>query len=177
MPKDQALEDIEKEIQKLKEEQARINDYLAELEAKSKAKIAELEALERKKQQEDKLKLEKDMNDVFSELMRHNWQIIPAFLNESFEYLKSVAVEYDRLKLKETELRDNINTSLKNPALKHVDLQRLQEEIRTVIVGGRVELILELKRLLQLIDSSNASWTQDPNNVLRFFDVSREIKS
>jgi len=69
-------------------------------------------------------------------------------------------------------LRDNINTALKNPALKHIDLQRLQEEIRTVI-GGRVELILELKRLLQLIDSSEASWTHDPNNVLRFFDVSR----
>jgi Skp family chaperone for outer membrane proteins len=176
MPKDQALEDIEKEIQKLKDEQARVNDYLAELEAKSKAKIAELEVLERKKQQEDKLKLEKDMKDIFSELLRHNWQLIPAFLNESFEYLKNVAAEYDRLKSKETELRDNINTSLKNPALKHIDLQRLQEENRMVI-GGRVELILELKRLLQLIDSKKASWTQDPNNVLRFFDVSREIKS
>jgi hypothetical protein len=176
MPKDPALEDIEKEIQKLKDEQARISEYLVELEAKSKAKIAELEALERKRQQEEKLKLENDMKDIFSELLMYNWQLIPTFLNESFEYLKSVAVEYDRLKLKETELRDNINTSLKNPALKHIDLQRLQEEIRMVI-GGRVELILELKHLLQLIDSSDASWTQDPNNVLRFFDVSREVAS
>ena len=176
MPKDPALEEIDKEIQKLKEEQARISEYLVELEAKSKAKIAELEALERKRQQEEKLKLENDMKNVFSELLMYNWQLVPTFLNESFEYLKSVSVEYDRLKSKETDLRDNVNKMLKNPALKHIDLQRLQEETRMVI-GGRVELILELKRLLQLIDSKEASWTQDPNNVLRFFDVSREIKS
>jgi hypothetical protein len=175
MPKDPALEDIDKEIQKLKEEQARISAYLLELEAKSKAKIAELEALERKRRQEEILKLENDMKDVFSELMRYNWQLVPTFLNESFDYLQSVAVEYDRLKSKETELRDNVAKMLKNPALKHIDLQRLQEENRMVI-GGRIELILELKRLLQLIDSSGASWTQDQNSVLRFFDVSREIK-
>ena len=175
MPEDSALKDIEEEIQKLKDEQARVSEYLAELEAKSKAKIAELGALERKKQEEERLKLENDMKDIFSELLLYNWQLIPTFLNESFEYLNNVAVEYDRLKLKETELRDKINTSLKNPDLKHINLQRLQEEIRLVI-GGRIELILELKRLLQLIDSSDASWTQDPNNVLRFFDVSREVK-
>jgi hypothetical protein len=175
MPKDPALEEIDKEIQKLKEEQTRISEYLAELEAKSKAKIAELEALERKRQQEEKLKLEQDMKDVFSELMRYNWQLVPTFLNESFDYLKNVADEYDELKAKETELRDNVAKMLKNPALKHIDLQRLQEENRMVI-GGRIELILELKRLLQLIDSSGASWTQDPKSVLRFFDVSREVK-
>jgi len=45
MPKDPALEEIDKEIQKLKEEQVRISEYLVELEAKSKAKIAELTAV------------------------------------------------------------------------------------------------------------------------------------
>ena len=174
MPKDSTLEEIDQEIQKLKEEQIRISQYLTELEAKSKAKIAELEALEIKRQQEDRLKLDKKLKDTFADLLTLNWQIIPTFMNESFEYLDDVAVEYDRLKSEETELRDRMNTLLKNPILKQRDLGRLQDEIRSVI-GGRTELILELKRLLQLIDSKNASWIQDSKSILRFFDVSREV--
>jgi len=176
MPKDSDIDDLDKEIQKIREEQARISEYLAELEAKSKTKVAELEALERKKREEEKKKLEVDMKETFSELLLYNWQLIPTFLNESFEYLENAAVEYDRLKLEETNLRDKMNTLLKNPALKQRDIGRLQEEIRSSI-GGRIELILELKRLLRSINSSDESWTQKSDSILRFLDVSREVTS
>ena len=175
MPKESALEQLDKEIQKLKEEHARISSQLSELEAIAKAKLAELIALEEKRQREaEKAKLDSELRDVFTQLLILNWQTIPKFLNESFAHIRGIASEYDELRAKEYALAEEFARLRKELAYSDVEIAKIQGEIHRTI-GERIELVMELRRLLQLIDEKDAeSWFQDPKNVLRIFDVRRE---
>ncbi|HGE70243.1 TPA: hypothetical protein ENX78_05365 [Candidatus Poribacteria bacterium] len=175
MPKESTLEQLDKEIQKLKEEHARISNQLSELEAIAKAKLAELTALEEKRQREaEKAKLDNELREVFTQLLILNWQTIPKFLNESFAHIRGIASEYDELRAKEYALAEEFARLRKELAYSDIEIAKMQGEIHRTI-GERIELVMELRRLLQLIDEKDAeSWFQDPKNVLRIFDVRRE---
>jgi chromosome segregation ATPase len=175
MPKDSVLEQLDRDIQKIKDEHSRINEQLAELESKAKSKLAELKDLEEKRQwQEEKSRLDAELKDVYTKLLKLSWQTIPIFLNESFAHLRGIAAEYDKFEVEEKDLVSQFNTLKKDLAYNDTDIARLQGEIYKTI-GDRVELILELKRLLRSLDETEASWTQDAESVLRFLDVRREI--
>lgn len=175
MPKESTLEQLDKEIQKLKEEHLRISSQLAELESLAKAKLAELTALEEKRQREmEKAKLDNELREVFTKLLILNWQTIPKFLNESFAHIRGIASEYDELRAQEYALAEEFARLRKELAYSDIEIAKMQGEIHRTI-GERVELVMELRRLLQLIDEKDAeSWFQDPKNVLRIFDVRRE---
>jgi chromosome segregation ATPase len=175
MPRDSVLEQLDRDIQKLKDEHSRINEQLAELELKAKSKLAELNQLEEKRKwEEEKSKLESDFKDTFTNLLKLSWQTIPTFMNESFAHLRGIAAEYDRHKSEEHELVSQFNALKKSLVYNDTDIAGIQGEIYKTM-GERVELILELKRLLQFISEQKASWTQEPDSVLRFLDVRREI--
>ena len=175
MPRDSVLEQLDRDIQKLKDEHSRINEQLAELESKAKSKLAELKQLEEKRRwEEEKAKLESDFKDTFTSLLKLSWQTIPTFMNESFAHLRGIAVEYDRLKSGEHELVSQFNNLKKSLVYNDTDIARIQGELYKTM-GERVELSLELKRLLRFIDEQKATWTQEPDSVLRFLDVRREI--
>ncbi|MGB9595685.1 MAG: hypothetical protein ACPL7B_05340 [Candidatus Poribacteria bacterium] len=175
MPKESTLEQLDKEIQKLKEEHLRISNQLTELESLAKAKLAELTALEERRQREaEKAKLDNELREVFTKLLILNWQTIPKFLNESFAHIRGIASEYDELRAQEYELAEEFARLRKELAYSDIEIAKMQGEIHRTI-GERVELVMELRRLLQLIDEKDAeSWFQDPKNVLRIFDVRRE---
>lgn len=175
MPRDSVLEQLDRDIQKLKDEHSRINEQLAELESKAKSKLAELKQLEEKRKwEEEKARLESDFKDTFTSLLKLSWQTIPTFMNESFAHLRGIAAEYDRLKSEEHELVTQFSALKKSLVYNDTDIARIQSELYKTM-GERVEIILELKRLLRFIDEQKASWTQEPDNVLRFLDVRREI--
>ena len=74
MPKDSVLEQLDRDIQKLKDEHSRINEQLAELESKAKSKLAELNQLEEKRKWEvEKSRLESDFKDTFTNLLKLSW--------------------------------------------------------------------------------------------------------
>jgi chromosome segregation ATPase len=175
MPKDSNLDQLDKEIQRLKEEQTRINEQLSDLETKAKTKLAELAALEEKRQREaEKARLDGELKDVFTQLLVLNWQSIPKFLNERFAHIRGIASEYDELKSRENALADELARLRKELAYSDVEIAKMQGEIHRSI-GDRVELVMELRRLLQLIDEKKAeAWFQDSKNVLRIFDIRRE---
>lgn len=175
MPKDSTLDQLDRDIQKLRDEHSRISEQLTELESKAKSKLSELKALEEKRRwEEEKAKLDTELREVFTRLLELNWQIIPAFMNEGFAHLRGIAAEYDKLKAEEADLVGQFNTLKKNLAYTDVEIAKLQNEIYKTI-GERVEIILELKRLLRSIDENDALWLQDSDSILRFLDVRREI--
>ena len=175
MPKDPNLDQLDRDIGRLKDEHNRISEQLAELESKAKSKLAELKALEEKRRwEEEKSRLENELREVFTRLLELNWQIIPKFMNDSFAHLRGIAVEYDKLKTEETELAGQLGSLRKNLAYTDIEIAKLQGDIHKTI-GERVELILELKRLLRSLDEKDALWLQEPDSALRFLDVRREI--
>lgn len=175
MPRDTNLDQLDREIVRLREEHNRISEQLTELESKSKSKLSELKALEEKRQWEaEKVRLEVELREVFTRLLELNWQIIPKFLNDSFADLRGIATEYDKLKNEETELAGKLNTLRKNLAYTDIEIAKIQGEIHKTI-GERVEVILELKRLLRSFDEKDALWIQESDSILRFLDVRREI--
>jgi len=175
MPKDPNLDQLDREILKARDEHNRISEQLAELESKAKSKLSELKALEEKRRwEEEKAKLDNEMREVFTRLLELNWQIIPAFMNESFAHLRGIATEYDKLKGEEAELTTQFGQLKKSLAYTDVETAKLQGEIYKTI-GERVEIILELKRLLRSLDEKDSLWIQESDSVLRFLDVRREI--
>jgi chromosome segregation ATPase len=175
MPKDSVLEQLDRDILKLKDEHNRINEQIAELESKAKSKLAEIKQLEEKRKwEEEKAKLESEFRDTFTNLLKLSWQTIPTFMNESFAHLRGIAAEYDRLRSEEHELVTQFNALKKSLAYNDTDIARIQNELYKTI-GERIDIALELKRLLRFIDEQKASWTQEPDSVLRFLDVRREI--
>jgi chromosome segregation ATPase len=175
MPKDPNLDQLDREILKIRDEHNRISEQLAELESKAKSKLSELKALEEKRRwEEEKAKLDTEMREVFTRLLELNWQIIPAFMNDSFAHLRGIAGEYDKLKEEEAELTSQFGKLKKNLAYTDVETAKLQGEIYKTI-GERVEIILELKRLLRSLDEKDSLWIQESDSVLRFLDVRREI--
>jgi chromosome segregation ATPase len=175
MQKDSTIEQLDKEIQRLKEEHTRINEQLSDLETKAKSKLTELTALEEKRQREaEKARLNGELKDVFTQLLALNWQSIPKFLNESFAHIRGIASEYDELRSRENALAGELTRLKKELAYSDVEIAKMQGEIHRSI-GDRVELVMELRRLLQLIDEKEAEiWFQDSKNVLRIFDIRRE---
>jgi len=175
MPKDSGLEQLDRDIQRTKDEHSRITEQLADLESKAKSKLAELKQLEEKRRwEEEKARLETELRDTFANLLKLSWQTIPTFLNESFAHLRGIAAEYDRLKSEERELVSEFSALKKNLAYNDTDIARIQAEIYKTL-GERVELILELKRLLRFIDEKEIAWVQESDSVLRFLDTRREI--
>jgi chromosome segregation ATPase len=175
MPKDPNLDQLDREILKIRDEHNRISEQLAELESKAKTKLSELKALEEKRRwEEEKAKLDNEMREVFTRLLELNWQIIPAFMNESFAHLRGIATEYDKLKAEEAELTTQFGKLKKSLAYTDIETAKLQGEIYKTI-GERVEIILELKRLLRSLDEKDSLWIQESDSVLRFLDVRREI--
>jgi len=161
MLRDSALEQIEKELQKLKSEQNRIFEQIKELE-------------QQKEQAELKAKYEIELREVFSNLLKMNWQTIPRFLNESYARLRGMANEYDELKSQESDLIDRFNLLKKELALNDTEVAKIRGEIHKTI-GDPVELILEIKRLFQFFDENDVKWMQNQDSVFRFLDVKREI--
>jgi len=175
MAKEMVMDQIDKEIQKLKEEQLRIKEQMSELEERAKARLIELNALEEKKRwEEEKGKLESEFREAFTSLLQLNWQTIPKFLNESFAHIRGTASEYDRLKENEANLFAKFESLKKKIAGTDIDTAKIQSEIQRSF-GEPSELIVDLKRLIRLIEENRSGWTQDASCVLRFIDVKREI--
>lgn len=161
MQRDSVLDQIDKELQKLKSEQLRILEQIKALE-------------DRKEWEEQKVKLETELREVFTNLLKLNWQTIPKFLNESYARLRGLANEYDDLKIQEMELIDKFNSLKKELALNDTDVSKIRGEIHKTI-GEPVEIILEIKRLFQFFDENDITWVQNPDSVFRFIDPKREV--
>jgi chromosome segregation ATPase len=161
MIKDSVMDQIEKELQKLKSDQTRILEQIKALE-------------ERKEWEEQKAKLEVELREVFTALLKMNWQTIPMFLNESYARLRGMATEYDELKTQESVLAEKFNAIKKELAINDTEIAKIRGEVHKTI-GDPVELILELKRLFQFLDESEVTWIQNQDSVFRFLDVKREV--
>jgi len=161
MLRDSVLDQIDKELQKLKSEQGRILDQIKALE-------------DRKDWEEQKVKLEVELRETFASLLKINWQTIPKFLNESYARLRGMANEYDELKLEEMELVEKFNSLKKELAVNDTEIAKIRGEIHKTI-GDPVELILEIKRLFQFFDENDVTWIQSDDSIFRFLDVKREV--
>ena len=161
MMKDSVMDQIDTELQKLKSDQTRILEQIKALE-------------ERKEWEEQKAKLEVELREVFTDLLKINWQTIPTFLNESYARLRGMANEYDELKTQESELAGRFSDLKKELAINDTGIAKIRGEVHKTI-GDPVELILELKRLFQFFDESEVTWIQNQDSVFRFLDVKREV--
>ncbi|HGJ65427.1 TPA: hypothetical protein ENS27_08575 [bacterium] len=161
MLRDSVLEQLDKELQKLRSEQNRILEQIKALE-------------ERREWEEQKVKLEAELRETFTELLKINWQTIPKFLNESYARLRGMASEYDELRLKEMELIEKFNGLKKELAINDTEIAKIRGEIHKTI-GDPVELILEIKRLFQFFDENDITWIQNEDSIFRFLDVKREV--
>lgn len=139
-----------------------IQDKIAELESKRKELDGELLSTQKQLvenqefQEQQRLKelatVEPEFERMYKELLTHNWQVIPNFLNEAFQKVSELCNQYDVLHKKNLELDSKFKSLKKRYGeLKGENFAKIHSKL--IHETETVELDKELEHIMILLTS------------------------